>query len=150
MYYNDESKSQVESIANKYNCDFLNIENKGYSYGNNAGIKYATDKYDYEYIIISNPDIIIKKFDTYNLKSPITAPCIIAKNGKYQNPAAVNRNRLYEFLLYNGLKHNDKLLFYLGVVINKITREIFLLIHKIINNNYIYIYIYGTRIIYYI
>lgn len=41
----------------------MNVENKGYSYGNNRGIEYCHNNYEYDYIIISNPDIIIKKFD---------------------------------------------------------------------------------------
>lgn len=37
-------------------------KNGGYSYGNNFGIKYLEkDKEDYDYIIISNPDVIIEE-----------------------------------------------------------------------------------------
>ena len=34
-------------------------DNKGYSYGNNVGVKYLIDKYNVDYIIISNPDITV-------------------------------------------------------------------------------------------
>ena len=34
--------------------------NKGYSYGNNVGIKYLLDNYNVDYVIISNPDITVE------------------------------------------------------------------------------------------
>ena len=38
-FYDEESKNKIKDIANVYNCDFINEINKGYSYGNNKGIK---------------------------------------------------------------------------------------------------------------
>ena len=43
-------------------------ENKGYAYGNNYGIKYLNDNYDVDYIIISNPDILVNEKCIINLK----------------------------------------------------------------------------------
>lgn len=131
-YYDEKTKIQVEKIANKYDCDFLNINNLGYSCGNNMGIKYAIEHYEFKYLIISNPDIIIKEFpiSVNDLKADIIAPKIIAKNGKYQNPMMVKEDKKVEFLMYLGCKRNNKLLYLFGVGINKIKREIFLLKHK--------------------
>lgn len=46
-------------------------ENKGYAYGNNYGIKYLNDKYDVDYIIISNPDILVNEKCIINLKEDL-------------------------------------------------------------------------------
>lgn len=46
-------------------------ENKGYAYGNNYGIKYLNDNYDVDYIIISNPDILVNEKCIINLKEDL-------------------------------------------------------------------------------
>ena len=51
-YYDDESLNKVREVAETNNCDFYNIENKGYSYGNNYGISRANENYNYEYVIV--------------------------------------------------------------------------------------------------
>ncbi len=50
---------KIEKISFDHSYDFINIENRAYSYGNNIGIKHANEKYNYKYLVISNPDIII-------------------------------------------------------------------------------------------
>ncbi|MDD6292259.1 MAG: hypothetical protein PUA71_00245, partial [Eubacteriales bacterium] len=62
-HYSDDIDNKVKIIAEKNECDFINIENKGYGYGNNVGIKYAEKNYKYQYIIIANPDTIVKSID---------------------------------------------------------------------------------------
>ena len=85
-YYDEESKKKIQEIANTKNCDFLNEVNKGYSYGNNRGIEYVKKNYEFEYIIISNPDIVVKKRIANLPDAEIIAPKIIAASGKNQNP----------------------------------------------------------------
>lgn len=124
-FYDDISRKQIEQVAMLHNCDFINIDNKGYSYGNNVGIRYANNNYDYEFLIVSNPDILIEKFDDELLdENRIYAPCIIAKSGKRQNPMAVHRNRVSEYLIYKGLKTNLKSLTILGLAMGKAARII--------------------------
>ncbi len=43
-------------------------KNGGYSYGNNYGLKYIDDNYEgeYNYVIISNPDVSVKENDILN------------------------------------------------------------------------------------
>ena len=36
-------------------------ENKGYSYGNNFGVKYLKDNYDIDYVMIANPDVEVEE-----------------------------------------------------------------------------------------
>ena len=102
-YYDDVSLSEIEKIANQYKCDFIGIENKGYSYGNNKGIEFAQKKYLFDYIVISNPDIVIEKYDDSfldeNFKYDIIAPQIIAASGKAQNPAMFKRLPLSEYFI---------------------------------------------------
>ena len=50
-----EEKNNIEVIKTK--------KNNGYASGNNYGIKHAINKYKSDYIIISNPDIIVKEKD---------------------------------------------------------------------------------------
>lgn len=55
----DNSKDVLKKLVNE-KIDFIETDkNKGYSYGNNYGIKYALEKYKSENIIIANPDIYI-------------------------------------------------------------------------------------------
>lgn len=125
-YYDEKSRLSAESIANMYNADFINIENKGYSYGNNRGIELANSKYDYSYIVISNPDIIIERFDDklldFDFEYDLIAPQIITASGRKQNPMIVKRGRIREYLIYLGLKYNIKLAFYWGIIMSKISR----------------------------
>ena len=127
-FYDEKSRKKIENIADQYNCEFLNIPNKGYSYGNNFGIKYAVERFYYKYIVISNPDIVIKNFpsDLSILQADIIAPKTIAASGKNQNPMIVKENLVSERLIYNGFKHNSKLLLVCGITINKIIREFFI------------------------
>ncbi len=88
-YYDDDSLKDAESIAQKHNADFVAIPNKGYGYGNNIGTKYAIDHYDFDFLIISNSDIIIRDISFLNKlddRAAVYAPRISMKNGKKQNP----------------------------------------------------------------
>lgn len=49
----------IEKISNT-ELLFLN-DNHGYAHGNNEGIKYLTSKYDMDYVVIMNPDVLIKE-----------------------------------------------------------------------------------------
>lgn len=131
-YYDETTRKIVQSIAERNNCDFINVENKGYSFGNNVGIEYAAQKYTYKYLIVSNPDIVIKKFDFNPDKNngDIIAPYIVAASGKQQNPMMVRRIKMSEWLIYHGFKDSSKILLTAGIAINKISREFALRINR--------------------
>lgn len=129
-YYDDLTRNNIKKIAEKYNCDFLDEKNKGYSFGNNKGITFANEKYEYEYIIISNPDIIVKQFNDNLPDAEIIAPKVVTMSGKNQNPMAIKENRLAEYLVYQGLKKNEKIIFAAGLVIKKISDKVALLFRK--------------------
>jgi hypothetical protein len=125
-YFDDDSMQKFEKIALENDCDFINIPNKGYSYGNNRGIDYARNHYDFEYLIISNPDIIVKKFSTEMLGfEGIYCGKIITLNGKNQNPMLAKECKLADKCLYIGYKNNLRLLFILGLLMNKLLRTFF-------------------------
>ena len=130
-YHDDESKEKIEKIAYNNGCDFINVENRGYSYGNNCGIQYAMEHYKFEFITVSNADIIIKKYKTKGLpKDGIFSGVLIARSGKNQNPMTVKENILSEKLIYQGFKYRKKIKLFLGIGLNKIRREIFLFKNK--------------------
>lgn len=63
----DNASTKINEIdkikkINKKNTEILLInENRGYSYGNNAAIKYMEEKYNFEYIVIMNPDVLLTR-----------------------------------------------------------------------------------------
>ncbi|MCC8072091.1 MAG: hypothetical protein LIO90_09850, partial [Bacteroidales bacterium] len=107
-FYDDNTDKIFKSIALANNADFLTIPNKGYGYGNNRGIEYALKKYMFEFLIVSNADITIRKFDDSKLKpNCIYAPKVITLKGKNQNPTFPFKvSRLREKLLHYTFKGN--------------------------------------------
>ena len=87
-FCDEESKAEIKHIAEREKCDFLDLENKGYGHSLNEGIEYATKNYDFEYLAITNADIIVKRMDLINVPEGevVIAPKIVTLSGKKQNP----------------------------------------------------------------
>ena len=131
-FYDDKSNALIKQTAQQLGCDFLSVENKGYGTGNNAGIAYARKNYTFDYIIISNPDIIIQQFDDKQVNPHgITAPDITTLKGKKQNPLLPWDTHLLFYFAYQGYKRNNRWLCIITWGINKILREMFLLYKRI-------------------
>lgn len=129
-FYDKESKEVAEKITIENGCHFLNVENKGYGHGNNIGIEYTINKIDYDYIVVANSDIIINKFNIENLSKfsdGLIGPLIKTSSGKNQNPYWAIKNVVSEFHIYKGYKKGNKSILFLGIAVNKIIRELFLL-----------------------
>ncbi len=127
-YYNEESLAEIRDIAFENDCDFIPIENKGYGYGNNQGIKYALENYNFDYLIVCNADIEVQKWDVGELPSEkVSAPMITTINGKKQNPYWAKSNKFGDWLIYKGHKNQSRLFMFLGQGMNKLIREIYLL-----------------------
>lgn len=125
-YFDDKTKKIFEDISQKYQCEFINVPNNGYGAGNNRGIELARLKYEFDYLIISNPDIIIEKFNIPKLnKYAIYCGKIATIKGKLQNPMHAKENKLSELLIYWGMKKNNKICLFIGIGISKIYRWIF-------------------------
>lgn len=133
-FYDEESKNKIKDIANVYNCDFINEINKGYSYGNNKGIEYIKENYDYDYVIISNPDIIIKEFNGNFMSGGIIAPKIICASGKNQNPMMIKECKLANYFVYRGFKSNINLFFMIGIGLEKLKNKFYSILYKNKNN----------------
>ncbi|MBA2796619.1 hypothetical protein [Streptococcus porcinus] len=135
-YYDDQSMKKVRSIATDKDCDFINIENKGFSFGNNVGIKYAIEYYEFEYVTCSNPDVVINKFDdTFLDCNPnlVYGPEITTADGKKQNPMMEKKyNRIYT-LIYKSYKLNKRYLFIIAIILLKIFRSYGRLKHSFFN-----------------
>jgi GT2 family glycosyltransferase len=132
-YFDDSTAKTIEQIARTGDCDFINVPNKGYGAGNNRGIEFAVNHYQFSFLIVSNPDIEVEHFDISSLDSFSSKPCLIApqiirNSGKNQNPPIVIRSRLAYWLEYLGFRMHLNLLVYAGVFVNHIYR--FFLFHK--------------------
>ena len=134
-YFDDFSRDSIRDIALKNDCDFVNVDNRGYGYGNNRGIEFVLSKYNFDFICICNPDIEFLKFNpidfkNFKNKNVILAPQIKTLKNKNQNPYYYKRNKLVEYLKFRSFNKNKKILFYLAVVINKISRELVIRLNK--------------------
>lgn len=126
-YYDDLSLAEFKKIALAHSSDFLNVPNRGYGYGNNQGIKFANKSYKYDFLVIANPDIKFQKFEFQlvdGYQNALLGPQIKTKVGKNQNPYKPFKRWLIDGMEYYGIKYNIYLLWFFGIAINKIIREI--------------------------
>lgn len=121
-FYSDEVSDEVKRISQHFACDYLCVENHGYGAGNNRGIEYALEHYDFSYMIISNPDIILEEFQIGDLKQDCIAPIILTAKGKKQNPHWARRNKLVMKVMNYGFIKQKKLFLYLGIAIGKVDK----------------------------
>lgn len=144
---NNQSTKEVEisvrRICKMYSADLLLSENKGYSAGNNLAIQFIKDNYDYKFLIVSNPDIIIREFDIDildQIEADIIAPKIICSNKKNQNPMFYNYMPISEYIIYKAFKNDSRFLFFLGVAYNKVMRSFYRMINTIKRKKRVKIY----------
>ncbi len=129
-YYDEDTLKECKEVAAQNNADFIPIPNKGYGYGNNVGVKYAIEHYDYDFLIISNSDIIIKiidSLDKYKGESMIIAPQTVMKTGKHQNPDTPWELKFIYPMLSYALNHKNGLVYTLCHICTRLNREIFML-----------------------
>ena len=67
----DKSFEKLKKINRKKISVIETNENKGYAYGNNYGINYLNKNFNVDYVIISNPDIIVEEEDIIRLKNDL-------------------------------------------------------------------------------
>lgn len=132
-FFDSQSDKDFEAIARENDCDFLSVENKGYGYGNNRGIEYALEHYEFQRLVISNPDIVLKKYDEKALSSVddgLIGGKIINARGKKQNPLRVYDTTITNNAAYYYYCKKNTVLFGLGVVLAKIARFIVVTFNK--------------------
>lgn len=126
-FYDDDSELRCKDYAEKYNADFISVPNKGYGAGNNVGISYALGNYQFDYLIVSNSDIILKKMDNLPNSNDafVIAPDTTLLNGKKQNPNSVYCSKAFLTLLKLAYKKDNMLLWDVAHIISRLTREMF-------------------------
>jgi GT2 family glycosyltransferase len=142
-YYDEDSKSTIKKIAEENYCDFINVPNKGYGAGNNAGIKFANDNYDFKFLVISNPDTEIINFnyeDIEKLENCIVAPKIITLKNKEQNPFRLINNHILDYVKYYSFRKNKFWLLYFDIFLNKVIKFIFTMKNYLIKSKNYKIY----------
>ncbi|MGY3703535.1 hypothetical protein BW731_09135 [Vagococcus martis] len=138
-YYNEETLKKGKKIAKDYNIDFIHVPNKGYGFGNNEGIKYALNKYEFEHLVISNPDVKIVNLSIDKLSSSaITGPKILNLENKNQNPHYYTKNRLCFYLMKKYAESSKIFYLYLYLVINKFIRNYYQALTNSKNNIQVY------------
>ncbi|MFD0994126.1 glycosyltransferase family 2 protein [Tenacibaculum geojense] len=135
-FYDKESKEAFSQIALSNNADFINVENLGYSYGNNIGIDFALKNYNFEYLIVCNSDVFIQKMDTEFLlnasRESIYAPKIKTLTDKDQNPYIHTFSHTNRKLFYYAVINKKKIIKYIIYFINGSIRRIFNLYTKFV------------------
>jgi GT2 family glycosyltransferase len=129
-FYDIATSAAVEKLCIDHACDFIETGNQGYGSGNNAGIAYACSHYTFKYLIVSNPDIVIKQMPSDILELPpspcIYGPLIKTLKGKRQNPCMIIFSPLRERLMKMFAMNPDNLFpFYFAIAINKAERSLF-------------------------
>ena len=99
---NNSTDKKEEKIIKKYCDDFIKLdENLGFAKANNIGCKYAIDKYNPDYLVVSNNDIVIEDEDFINKinkeykksKFDMLGPKINTDNGQSVNPFPVYKTK---------------------------------------------------------
>lgn len=125
--YSEDCTNYGKKMANDLDCDFISVKNKGYGFGNNCGIKFVSDNYIFDYLIISNPDIELKKFSDKEIekyKECIIGPKIITLSGKNQNPYYFKKNWISFSLLRRYAKSSLYIYRIMYLLFNKFDKSL--------------------------
>lgn len=125
-FYDDKTQESIFSIGLDFNCECISVENRGYGYGNNRGIQFCKENYNFEYLVVCNPDIVVLKNELNSSDFPegkcVIAPIIKTANGKEQNPYWASDNKVCEYLIYKGYKNRNLVVLYFAIAVNKVIR----------------------------
>lgn len=127
-FHDEVSLGECETVSKQNGADFIAIPNKGYGFGNNVGTRYALEHYDFDYLILSNSDIIIKQFeggDKYIDEKYVIAPKTVMKTGKYQNPDTPWELKFIYPMLSYALNHKSSIVYTLCHICTRLSREIY-------------------------
>jgi len=142
-FFDSFTSEKIINYVKKINCEYIQVPNHGYGFGNNCGIEFALENYEFKYLAICNPDTILKSnidlslLEKYNC---CIAPRIITRKKKQQNPYWAYENILSEKIIYKGYCKNNKTLILFGILINKILRYLFYILYFLSKEKYNKIY----------
>lgn len=149
-FFDEDSMNSIKQICEESDFDFLNIKNKGYSYGNNYGVDFAKNSYLFDFLVISNPDIEIQYLN-YKLLSSydecIIGPKILNKFGKNQNPVYYKRLFFVEKIQKYSIKKNNYGITYIAALYNKINKFINYIFKDLVIQNYEVYALHGSFLI---
>lgn len=115
LVVDNHSKDNSLECLKTLECDKVVVvdsgENKGYGAGNNFGIRYIHEHYQSEYILLSNPDVIVEEkvllelenFLRNNNDYAIAAPFMLNAKGVKQYNTAFPIPSKWEYILSIGL-----------------------------------------------
>ena len=113
----ENERKFVGRLCDEQGCTFIaNHENRGYSAGNNIGLRYASEK-GYEYALIANPDMefpqedyLQKMVETMenDARIGVCSSDIVDVDGKHQNPLHFNTYWDDFFGVLNSKKYNTE------------------------------------------
>lgn len=103
----DDSYARLSLLANKKVIVIQCYDNLGYGGGNNLGIKYAKESLNSDYLLLSNPDVIIdedvistlEEFLRKNNSFAIAAPLMLDRNGKVLYNTGIKIPSLNKYIL---------------------------------------------------
>ncbi|ADU26036.1 glycosyltransferase [Ethanoligenens harbinense] len=129
-FYDQPTRDETAAVCEEHGCDFLNVENRGYGAGNNAGIRFARAHYRFAFLVISNPDIEIQALPATVLeqkgRTVLLGPLVRTENGKRQNPYMPAHSALRERLMCFYTRHSRSMApFWAAVALNKTHRILF-------------------------
>lgn len=94
----------------------LNKENLGFSAGNNVGIKYARENFDFSFLILANNDTVILKPFEDTLKAvyekqrfAVLGPMILTADGRYDSNPLYSEPYKKEKALHDIMYHRQKI-----------------------------------------
>ena len=140
-FYDEESEKEFKQIAEANSADFISVPNKGYGAGNNRGVEFALEHYDFKYLVISNADVNILKMNVEALddrKEGIYAPSIHTLSGKQQNPHMPFHCGMIDRAKYKYFQKNNWNVIMFFCALNKIFRMLFMGIIRYFNGGKIY------------
>lgn len=102
----DESRTVLKKIQNEKIIVVDSGKNGGYGFGNNYGIKLLQSEYNSEYILLSNPDVVVEEsvlveleiFLRNNNEYAIAAPFMLDTKGEKQFNTAFRIPSKWEYI----------------------------------------------------
>lgn len=142
-YYDDDTLKDCKKTAYLNNADFISIENKGFGYGNNVGTEYVMENYEFEYLILSNSDIHVKKIkalDKLEDDMAVIAPYTHLPEGKVQNPNIPWRINCMFDLLKKAYDTDSRIRLAIPHMMTRLSREFFKIYRLFVRKNFYKIY----------
>ena len=126
-FYDEKTEKECRLISEENHADFISMTNKGFGAGNNAGSKFAMERYQFRFLILSNSDVKVQNLDALHLtdhERAVYAADIRMENGHRQNPHLPFRNRFYLKLLDLSYHFKSEALMTVAFAFNRILREL--------------------------